>query len=94
LPPKGWRDQIHENEGNARFCEYCKKGRRASKETDCGKYTSITGASPATATRGLIALVDKNALVRAGERQHVHYALAIPLDPVASVMIDARGDIE
>lgn len=59
-----------------------------------GKYTSITGASPATATRDLADLVDKNALVRAGERRHAHYALAIPLHPVASVMIDAKGDIE
>ncbi len=59
-----------------------------------GKYTSITGSSPATATRDLADLVEKNALVRAGERRHTHYALAIPLHPVAPVMIDAKGDVE
>ena len=58
-----------------------------------GKYTSITGASPATATRDLADLVDKNALVRAGERRHTHYTLAIPLRPVAPVAIDGHGNV-
>jgi Fic family protein len=58
-----------------------------------GKYTSITGASPATATRDLADLVDKSALVRTGERRHAHYALAIPIRPVAPVVIDTNGEI-
>ncbi len=54
---------------------------------------SITGASPATATRDLADLVAKNALVRAGERRHTHYTLAIPLRLVASVAIDGHGNV-
>ncbi len=58
-----------------------------------GKYTSITGASPATATRDLADLVAKNALVRAGERRHAYYALTIPLRPVAPVVISEQGNV-
>ena len=59
-----------------------------------GKYTSITGASPATVTRDLADLVAKNALARAGERRHAHYTLAIPLSPVAPVIINVQGNVE
>ena len=59
-----------------------------------GKYTSITGASPATATRDLADLVAKDALVRAGERRHAYYALTIPLHYVAPVVIGRTGDVE
>jgi Fic family protein len=59
-----------------------------------GKYTGITGASPATATRDLADLVTKNALVRAGERRHTDYALTIPLHPVAPVVIGEQGNVE
>jgi len=58
-----------------------------------GKYANITGASPATVTRDLADLVTKNALVRAGERRHAHYNLAIPLRPVAPVIIDGQGNV-
>ena len=58
-----------------------------------GKYSIITGASPATATRDLADLVDKYALIRAGERRHAHYALAIPLRPIAPVVIDIEGNL-
>jgi Fic family protein len=43
-----------------------------------GNYVSITGASPATATRDLADLVAKGALVRTGERRHARYHIAIP----------------
>jgi len=35
-----------------------------------GKYSSITGASPATTTRDLADLIEKGALIREGERRH------------------------
>jgi len=38
-------------------------------------YVSITGASPATTTRDLADLVEKGALIRAGERKHTRYTL-------------------
>ena len=59
-----------------------------------GKYASITGASPATATRDLADLVAKNALVRAGERRHARYDIAIPLRAVAPVAIDGHGNLK
>lgn len=59
-----------------------------------GKYTTITGASAATATRDLADLVTKTALVRGGERRHAHYSLAIPLHLVAPVVISEQGNVE
>jgi Fic family protein len=44
-----------------------------------GNYATITGASPATATRDLADMVAKGALIRTGERRHARYAVAIPL---------------
>ena len=58
-----------------------------------GKYSSITGASPATATRDLADLTEKGALIRGGERRHARYKLAVPLRPVAHVNISERGEI-
>jgi len=43
-----------------------------------GKYSTITGASPATTTRDLADLVDKGALLREGERRHARYRLVFP----------------
>lgn len=40
-------------------------------------YITITGTSPATATRDLADLVDKGALMRTGERRHTRYWLNI-----------------
>lgn len=40
-----------------------------------GNYSTITGASPATATRDLNELVALEALTRAGERKHTRYFL-------------------
>jgi Fic family protein len=42
-----------------------------------GNYGKITGASPATTTRDLADLVEKDALIRTGERKHAHYALKV-----------------
>ncbi|MEP7355343.1 MAG: Fic family protein [Acidobacteriota bacterium] len=59
-----------------------------------GNYIKITGTSPATATRDLADLVEKGALTRTGELRHARYQLAIPLRPVAQVMIDKNGDLK
>jgi Fic family protein len=43
-----------------------------------GKYATITGASPATATRDLVDLVEKGALIREGELRYARYHLSLP----------------
>jgi Fic family protein len=57
-----------------------------------GKYCAITGASPATATRDLVDLVAKDALVRVGERKHAHYHLGVSMRPVRRVTLNQRGE--
>lgn len=56
-------------------------------------YVTMTGASPATATRDLADLVEKKALYRQGERRHARYAIAIGLRPVPRVEIDSYGNL-
>lgn len=56
-------------------------------------YIKITGASPATATRDLVDLIDKGALVRVGEHRHARYHLSIPLSPVKPVTIGKLGEV-
>ena len=58
-----------------------------------GKYSTITGASPATSTRDLADLVAKGALVREGERRYARYRLSVPLRPVPHVIINERGEL-
>jgi Fic family protein len=58
-----------------------------------GKYSSMTKASPATATRDLADMVTKGALTRSGERRHARYQVNIPLRPVAAVTMDSRGNL-
>lgn len=58
-----------------------------------GKYSTITGASPATTTRDLADLVEKDALVREGERRYARYRLSVPLRPVSPVIINERGEL-
>src|SRR6185437_1430833 len=58
-----------------------------------GNYMTVTGASPATATRGLADLVEKKALYRSGERRHARYDLAIGLRPVQPVHLDKDGNL-
>lgn len=58
-----------------------------------GNYATITGASPATATRDLADMVTKGALTRTGERRHARYAVAIPLRPVLPVTVDESGNL-
>jgi Fic family protein len=58
-----------------------------------GKYSTITGASPATATRDLADLTEKGALIREGERKHARYALSLPLRPTAHISVNKRGEL-
>jgi Fic family protein len=57
-----------------------------------GNYATITGASAATATRDLADLVDKGALLRAGERRYARYHIAVPMQMVSPVVLDERGN--
>lgn len=59
-----------------------------------GNYATITGASPATTTRDLADMVAKGVLLRAGERRHARYAVAIPLTPVGPVTLDETGGFD
>src|ERR1700730_12887705 len=58
-----------------------------------GKYSTITGASPATTTRDLADLTEKGALIREGERRHARYKLSIPLRPVPHISVSERGKL-
>jgi Fic family protein len=58
-----------------------------------GKYATITGASPATTTRDLVALVEKGALLRAGELRHARYHLRVPLRPARQITVNERGEL-
>lgn len=58
-----------------------------------GNYATISGASPATTTRDLADMVDKGALIRAGERRHAKYFAAIQVGQVSAVTIDENGEL-
>jgi Fic family protein len=58
-----------------------------------GNYSTITGASPATATRDLSDLTEKGALTREGERRHARYKLSIPLRPGPHISVNDLGQL-
>ena len=58
-----------------------------------GKYSTITGASPATTTRDLADLTDKGVLVREGERRYARYKLNVPLRHVPHISVNESGEI-
>jgi Fic family protein len=58
-----------------------------------GNYSTITDASPATATRDLADLVEKGALIRTGERKHARYQLDVRLRPAKCISIDEHGNL-
>jgi Fic family protein len=60
---------------------------------NAGKYSTITGASPATTTRDLADLVSKGALTREGELRHVRYRLGVTLRPVGQVTVTDTGSL-
>ncbi len=57
------------------------------------KYSTITDASPATATRDLVDLVAMGALIRIGELKHTRYQLAIPIRAVLPVTLNEQGEL-
>ena len=59
-----------------------------------GKYSSITGSSPASTTRDLADLVAKGALLREGEHRYARYRLSIPLRKVPRIILTERGELE
>lgn len=52
-----------------------------------GKYSTITGASPATTTPDLADLTGKGALIWEGEHRHAGYKLSVPMRPVPHVSL-------
>ncbi len=87
------RDQLNERQKKA-LLRMLREGPEGFEGgLSAGKYASITGASPATATRDLADLVAKHALVRSGEQRHTRYAIAIPLRPVLPVATDEHGNV-
>lgn len=59
-----------------------------------GKYSTITGASPATTTRDLADLVEKGALVREGERRYARYRLSVALRHAPHVYLTEQGNLK
>ena len=59
-----------------------------------GNYATITGTSPATATRDLADLVENGAFLRTGELRHARYSVAIPLRVVLPVKLDDHGNLK
>jgi len=58
-----------------------------------GKYTTITGSSPATTTRDLLDIVSKGALTRGGERRYARYRLNMPQRAVCQVNVNEQGEV-
>lgn len=58
-----------------------------------GNYITITGTSAPTATRDLVDMVAKGALIRRGERRHARYRANIELRPIVPVSVDEQGQI-
>jgi Fic family protein len=86
------RSQINERQENALLRMFRERPEGFRGGLSAANYTSITNASPATATRDLAGLVAKGALIRTGERRHARYSIAIPERRVKSVVIDDHGN--
>lgn len=87
------KDQLNERQQKA-LLRMFKEGPDGFKGgLSASKYCTITGASPATATRDLVDLVGKGALIRTGERRHARYTLLVPLNPVPRLTIGKNGEL-
>jgi Fic family protein len=73
------RRQLNPRQEKAILCMLAEGPEGFKGGLSAGNYLTITGASPATATRDLADLVGKGALLRVGERRHARYHIAIPL---------------
>ena len=62
-------------------------------QLSASKYMAITGASPATATRDLVDLVETGALNREGEHRHARYHPATQVKEPQRIVIDPRGGV-
>jgi Fic family protein len=71
------RGQINERQQKALLRLFREGPEGFTGGLSAGNYSTITGSSPATTTRDLADLVEKNALVRKGERKHARYALKL-----------------
>src|SRR6266567_2030747 len=87
------RNQINQRQEKALLRMFREGPEGFSGGLSAGKYTTITGASPATTTRDLVDLVDKGALIRAGERKHARYQLNIRLRSAQHITINERGEL-
>lgn len=88
------RGQLNNRQGKA-ILRMLREGPEGFKGgLSAGNYVTITGASPATATRDLADLVDKKALIRTGELRHTRYRLPIVLRLVKPMQIDKNGDLK
>jgi len=87
------RDQINQRQEKALLRMFREGPEGFSGGLSAGKYATITGASPATATRDLVDLVDKGALVRAGERKHARYQLNVRVRSAQQITINERGEL-
>ncbi len=78
----GLRGQLNERQEKAllRILREGPEGFRGG--LSAGNYASITGASPATATRDLADMVAKGALVRRGELRYARYWVSVPVRTV------------
>jgi Fic family protein len=87
------KGQLNERQQKALLHMFKEGPEGFNRGLSAGKYTTITGASPATATRDLADLTDKGALVRTGELRHARYHLSVPLKPVPHVTVSEDGQV-
>ena len=76
------KGQLNARQEKAVLCMFREGPNGFKGGLSAGKYSTITGASPATTTRDLADLVEKGALVREGERRYARYRLSVPLRSV------------
>jgi Fic family protein len=69
------RDQINDRQQKALHRLFREGPSGFKGGLSASKYSTITGASPATTTRDLADLTDKGALIRTGERKYARYQL-------------------
>ena len=87
------KGQLNERQQEALLHMFKEGPEGFNRGLSAGKYTTITGTSPATATRDLADLTDKGALVRTGELRHARYHLSVPLKPVPHVTVSEDGQV-